>query len=350
MIFDIIQLNNCTVTPNLDTITDTDNVTITLTANQGYAFVDTPYIEIWGVGQEILYFTIINNGLNAVLNVDFSDYVVRSVDIYATAEPSTSYNDYGLINVYKVNFSQLNQFALTRFFTKTESVQSETFISDVDLGNYIISLKKFYNDLGNTLPNVIHAANYDTQIATETPLNDIIILNCGTITIPQKNNNITDFNTNIQMFLPFVGLIELDSNLVGKTLKLLYEINIISGNGTAKIFCVENNTDFLINEINCLPYDEVIFKPPTNAYNNTTLNFRSSLGLEPYIIIKYFNSSNTLPQSDNRRGVIENLNLTGLCRFKDIIIDWSSETSSNMIGKHFEEEEIKRLLSNGIIL
>lgn len=358
MIFDEITLENCGVTPDLETITETDEVTIILTANENYEFVTRPYIIIWGVGQSQLFFDIIENGAKATLNVNFDDYNINVVDLYAVAEPKTAYKDFGAINVYKVGFTELNNFALKRYLTQSQTIDDQKIINKIDLGDYIISLKRFYNDLGQTTANVIHAANYDTEINAQTPLNDIIEINFGNLNIPEFNENDIDYLYDINIFLPFIGLQSLNKDLAGKTIKLKYEINILSGKGSAKIFLVETEiienkevtNEILLNIFDCEPYDEVIFKPPTNAYNNTTLNFRSSYGFEPYIIIKYFDSNEISIKNDNKRGVINSLNLSGLCKLTDVVFDYTNFATSMYIKpKENEEEEIKRILADGII-
>ena len=326
-----IQLTNCTCENDLDNLESTETYTFVLNADRGNRFENAPQFVVYGFGVSRLLFTLSDDQLQATITVNFADYRAGAFDIIATAEPYTYYKNYGAVNVYKVNADILNNFAGVRY--GGESYE--------DLGDFVISLKRFYCDLGETTPNKIACANFTTNVDCETPLYDVVNVNCGSVTIPAVNNSSLDFDSEIEIFLPFIGFRSLSSDYVGKTISLIYDIDIIRGVGVAKLICDE----IIFDVLDCVPCVDVLFKP---------LNYQSSLidnvdksayGLTPYIIVKSLPNANTLkmhPQSERRKLN----NFDGLCK----IVDVDFAVSSTNIADVTVLDEIRKQLANGVYM
>lgn len=83
---------------------------------------------------------------------------------------------------------------------------------------------------------------YLGQIATP-------IIDLGSTTITRHFNNFLDFSpyTKIEIYLPFIGFEQLDTNVVmGKTLKIKYAVDLFTGKCTAFVLVSEENVDTLI--------------------------------------------------------------------------------------------------------
>lgn len=270
---------------------------LTVTANSGYEFNTVPNVfMIDGKGNpNIVYFTLAADKLSGSITVNLSDYVNMQsghVTITANATAITPYVDkYGTINVYKVTTQNLSDFAALRFIKEKENpTDTSGFFQLVDLGDYVVSVKRFYCPIIDVLTAYIKAGNYNTNIQAETPQNDNFIIDCGTVTIPNKNNSITDYQTDIKIFLPFVGFVGVSSDYVGKTLTLKYKVNIITGDSLALLTCNGIEVDF----VQCTVSNDIIFK--TNKENvfggNAEFNLQVLKGLQPYAVIKYFTDEN----------------------------------------------------------
>lgn len=287
---------------------------LTVTANNGYKFDTVPNVYILdGDGNpNIAYFTLATDKLSGTITLDLGNYIDMQsghVTITANAAAITPYVDkYGTINVYKVTTQNLSDFAALRFIKEKENPSDTSgYFQLIDLGDYVVSVKRFYCPIIDVLTAYIKAGNYNTNIQAETPQNDNFVIDCGTVTIPNKNNSITDYQTDIKIFLPFVGFVSVPSDYVGKTLTLKYKVNIITGDSLALLTCNGIEVDF----IQCTVSNDIIFK--TNKENvfggNAEFNLQVLKGLQPYAVIKYFTDENKqIYNADCKRVLLSEIN------------------------------------------
>lgn len=295
-----VNAQNCTVEGVPQTVYADTVLNLIATANSGYAFdSETPpsvYILDANGNPNIVYFTLSENDTVAQCTVNLGGYTMdstASVTITANAAAVTPYVEkYGTINVYKVTTQNLTDFAAVRF-KKEKDTPSDTsgYFQLVDLGDYVVSVKRFYCLISDVLTAYIKAGNYNTNIQCETPQNDNFIIDCGTVAVPSVNNSITDYqNSEIKVFLPFVGFVSLPSDYVGKTISLQYRVNIVNGDCVAVLSC----NGIVIDFVQCTISNDVIFK--TNKENvfggNAEFNLQVLKGLQPYIVVKYVTDEN----------------------------------------------------------
>ena len=317
---------------------------LTATANTGYEFETAPQLNYQDENgtYQVYNFTVAQNKLTATLNLDLSTLNLNNVStlhITVTAAAVVpQIEKYGTINVYRVTTNDLKDFALQRFFKLENSSQS--YFQLVDLGNYVHSVKRLYCSVGETTPEVLKCGNYNTQIAVATPLSDTITLDCGTVTIPHKNNDVTDFNSEIKLFLPFFGFYLLPSDYVGKTISVQYIVNVITTNTIIKISCGGIVTECL----ECNISNDIVYKTNNeNFINIPDFNMNVLKGLTPYVVLKYYNSENNkVYNNDCLRGTLSSfvgyLQITELTNFAD----------SNITEKEFEL--LKQSLQNGVYI
>lgn len=304
-----------------------------------YCYETAPKLVVWGVdiqGEEIT--AVLDNNdphLSASLSFNlttiFGDDVtnILSIDVVANGVPITSYN-YGAINVYKVNADILNRFAAARYFWENNLA--------IDLGNYVITLKRLYFSVGTTVSDVIKCANYNTQIAATTPTRDTMTINCGAVTIPQYNNNIVDYSAEITAFLPFVGFVNIPSDYVGKTVNLTYICSAVTGKGFAKL----DYNGIVFDTYAAAVSDNLVFKAITDNAEINQLEFNKYNGLQPYVIVKHFN--------DLTRQIVNNDNLRGvLSTFSGYVECTEIENLSAVLPSEIKDL-IKKELRNGVYL
>lgn len=292
------NLQNCTVSGMPQNVYTDTVLNLTVTANTDYEFNTAPNINGLDTNGNpiVINSTLSNNNTVATFtNVDLANYNLdenTELELYAVANAVTPYVEkYGTINVYKVTTQNLSDFAALRFIKEKENPSDTSgYFQLIDLGDYVVSVKRFYCPITDVLTAYIKAGNYNTNIQAETPQNDNFLIDCGTVTIPNKNNSIIDYQTEIKIFLPFVGFVGVSSDYVGKTLTLKYKINIITGNSLALLTCNGIEVDF----IQCTVSNDIIYK--TNKENvfggNAEFNLQVLKGLQPYAVIKYFTDEN----------------------------------------------------------
>ena len=297
------NLNNCTVqgVPESGVYTEGETLSLTLTANSGYYFDVPPRLYFEGNGGQTGYYDFTINPDNdtiATLSKTLSNLKDDSnITISANAVPQTTYTDkYGSINVYNVTVENLQQFAEERFITVgTDEV------AEIDLGEYVSKLFRLYCDIGNTTESTLKVANYDlTNINVQVPVNDIVTVDCGTITVTGKNGTANDFNGELQIFLPFIGLQSLNiDKALNNPLHLYYKINVVTGEAVAILEIDEIPSEFW----DCKACQEILYLSHTQeTFSDYEFKSKFLYGYTPFIIYKYNTDFNNSPvNSDSVR-------------------------------------------------
>ena len=335
----ILDTSNCEVS-GINEYAVRDGVyTITATANQYYKFTIAPTANLYKLTDHVIInFTISASETTAALTLDLSEYAADFDDltriiIRADAAIDTQYvGKYGAVNVYVVNNDNLTDFAAKRFFSG-----DPTNPQPIDLGNYVCGLKRLFIDLANVplIPNVLRCGNYNTEIAVNTPLFDILTLNCGAVDIPQHNGNLTDLNSEIQCFLPFIGFVDIPSDLSGKTINVNYVCNIVTSNAVANLIC--NGVTFA--QYDCNISNDLYYKTNETNYSvktNGKVDFNNYVlkGLTPFVTCKWYADENQkIYNADSKRGIlatfggyvecteISGLNIVAPSKILDMIIN-----------------------------
>ena len=236
---------------------------------------------------------------------------------------------YGSINVYELTNDNLKAFAAERFSKTAE-----------DLGKYVTNLFRIFCPVGETIDAVITTGDVNTGIQAKTPKSDIVVLDFGDVTVPLHNNDLTDYNSNIQMFLPFVGFVDINTNYIGKPINLTYEVNVITGEAVVKL-----STDGIIFSVyDCNVSSALIYK--TSDYDivgDTGFSSRFMYGLKPFVKVVWRQSMNAYVNNDECvRKVIGSI--TGFAR----ITECDEINTSQMTTD--EKQMIENQLKYGIFI
>lgn len=250
---------------------------------------------------------------------------------------------YGAINVYLVTLDELAEFSGKRFFkeTGTDPSTGAPIYENIDLGAYVNKIRRVYTNIGASSTDVIRCGNYNTGVSCHQPAQDKITLDFGTAVVPAHNEDNTDYESEIQIFLPFAGFVNLNNAYAGKTIALQYVINVVTGNGVALLTC--NGVVFQVEETE--PSSEIIYLSPSTQVKTVggdDWNEMLYYGLEPYIYCKWYESASNGRNNDRQTGIL------GDFRGFNVFDDVTPIHTAEMLTE--EQEMIYTALSDGVYI
>ena len=140
-----------------------------------------------------------------------------------------------LTTTYAMTIERLNQ--LGGFLWGANIFDEFSLVNSNPIEN-IISCKNIPISLSGT-DEIIHLGNVDTGTNGAKIASNFSTLNVGHIALPTKYNSFLDFApyTKITIYLPYIGFKEIDATIaIGKTLKVAYVADVITGGCIAQIF------------------------------------------------------------------------------------------------------------------
>lgn len=335
------SLTNCTSKEPLPDYVDFDSlITVELDANPNTEFHTdgTTYLSVKTRvgGREIKTpFTISGDKKKATISYQLANSSNYSrVNIVGECFPvEVVGKEYGSINVYLVTLDNLKEFAAKRYFTDGGK--------NVDLGEYVNRIKRIYTDITPFSTDVIRCGNFNTGVSCQQPAQDKITLDFGTAVVPAHNEDNTDYESEIQIFLPFAGFVNLNNDYAGKTIALQYVINVVTGNGVALLSC--DGVVFQVEETE--PSSEIIYLSPSTQVKTVggdDWNEMLYYGLEPYIYCKWYESASNGRNTDRQTGILGDFR--GFNVFDDVTPIHTAEMLAD------EQEMIYAALSDGVYI
>ena len=339
-------LTNCTANADLPKEVEVgQTLRVTLTANENTKFDATKSTPHFSYRDEHLDFKTQNLAISSDNRTATGEIVMGDWDLFTIegeAYPvAVVGGKYGAVNVYLVSNDNLNEFSTKRFFrvTGTDPETGAAIYENVDLGDYVNKIVRIYTPIKASSTDVIRCGNYNTNIACYQPETDKITLDFGDITIPNHNKNNVDFESVAQLFLPFLGFVSLSNDYIGKTINLQYVINVLTGNASALISC--NGVVFQVEETE--PKTNVLYlsqNTESKTIGGDDWNERLFYGIEPYVLLKWFNSLGEGLNNDRKSGNIGSFK--GFSRFDDV----EPISAENMLIE--EQKQIYDLLVSGV--
>lgn len=137
----------------------------------------------------------------------------------------------------------------------------------------IISLMQVYatpNTGGNK--NII-LGFLDTGISSRVVSNQFVTVDCGSVEIKERKKNATDYApyTSIHLYLPFIGIVELDSNeCMDSVISVTYKVDVYTGTCLAQV-SVDRETD--------MPNDPILYTFNGNCSQQIPLTSGNSTGV-----------------------------------------------------------------------
>lgn len=344
------SLSNCYADPELpEHLFEGDTLSVVLKANPNTAFDDTDEMKIpvFSYQDENGYYqnkplTVSEDKQTATGQILLGDY--QSMGVVAEAYPVAVVGEqYGAINVYLVTLDELAEFSGKRFFkeTGTDPGTGAPIYENIDLGAYVNKIRRVYTNIGASSTDVIRCGNYNTGVSCHQPAQDKITLDFGTAVVPAHNEDNTDYESEIQIFLPFAGFVNLNTDYAGKTIALQYVINVVTGNGVALLSC--NGVVFQVKETE--PSSEIIYLSPSTQVKTVggdDWNEMLYYGLEPYIYCKWYESASNGRNNDRQTGIL------GDFRGFNVFDDVTPIHTAEMLTE--EQEMIYTALSDGVYI
>lgn len=313
---------------------------ITGVAIDGYEIAYASYTNYYGIDKQLE----VSSDKTVEVVIKGSDYlqVGARFDIEATTvEVQPPQKISGFNHLYLINNEKLKDLAGERF---------ELVGTDInDLGKYIINVMELPftisdNEIGVETNIILGYKLMETR--TMELLNDELIIDFGEITVPLKYNNSYDFmNTEIKLHVPFSDTIDIDvSYAVNQTIRIIYIIDLYSGNTTINIY--SSLIDNIFTSVNTsigrnIPFITAItgdaiggLTDNRSLINNILKPFVEVIRAPPYEVDNIFNSNVSVQGSLS--GVL------GFVRVDDMILN--SNATIN------EKQRISTILKSGVYI
>ena len=317
-------------------------LSLTLTADEGNEFTDPTkvYYRFEGAmsDPDTHYFTISEDKLTATATIVNNSTYNEHLNVVAEALPKVQPTaKYGFINAYVVTEENLNKFATSRFiqYTGDDPV-------GYDLGDYVNRVKRYFFKVDEGSTSKLKCGNFIVDTDVKNLASDRKIINFGNIYIPNYTQSIADYSSDVLMFVPFVGIEKINSEIIGKTVNLTLKVNVLSGDGVYVLTCGDN----MVWSKEVAPCTDVIYRttnqdPEFIGGNNFDATFL--MGLRPYVLVDRREIVNNGSQSSSSR-VTRIGDLTGNVKLTDVVFSDTENMLQNDI------DEIVAILRQGISL
>ena len=342
-------LSGCTSSSEPPYIYLGEPLSLTLTADNGNEFADPSkvYYEFEGAfsSGENYPFTIAQDKLTAtatiVTNTDIS--YNTHLNVIAEAQPKVQpTTKYGFINAYVVTEDNLNVFATSRFIQYTGGGSTQGDPVNYDLGDYVNRVKRYFFKVDEGTTSKLKCGNFIVDTDVKNLASDTKTLDFGQVAIPNYTQSAADYSTDVIMFVPFIGLVNVGSEIIGKTVNLTLRVNVLSGGGVYVLTCGDN----MVWSKEVDPCTDVIYR--TTAQDPKVIggvNFDATylMGLRPYVLVDRREIVNNGSQSSSSR-VTRIGDLTGNVKLTDVVF----ADTENMLQNDIDE--IVTILRQGISL
>lgn len=323
-------------------------ITFTLNADEGNKFYDAKKCKITGynslTGGRVVYMTVSEDMLTATgtitPQIEHDWYIV--VEGEATPQ-STPTKKYGFINAYVLNEQNLEDFATTRFVPYTgDSPSTKEDPISYDLGDYVNRVKRFFFPVEKGSTSKLMCGNFQVDTNVFNLASDTKVISFGSVDIPNVTQSTADYNTDLNMFVPFLGIVSLPVDLIGCTVSLEMRVNLLGGSGVYVLTC----EDRIVWTDEVKPYTDVLFrtqKQQVKVIGGSKFDSTYLMGFTPYIILQKKTITSTGVETSSSR----------LTKVKDVVgftklINVKFADTSNMLMD--DVNTIINILRNGFTL
>lgn len=248
----------------------------------GYSVFAAVYTEPMQISEDKL--TAIGTITPTVGTADRNDFYI---EVHGVANPqSKPTKKYGFINAYVLNEQNLEDFANARFVPYTGDVGStkEDPIS-YDLGDYVNRVKRFFFQVDKGSSSKLMCGNFMVDTTVYNLASDSKVLSFGSVEIPNVTQSTADYDTELNLFVPFIGLESLPVDLIGCTVGLELRVNLLGGGGVYVMTC----DDRIVWTKEVEPCSDVLFrtqKQQIQVVGGSKFDSTYLMGLTPYIVLQ----------------------------------------------------------------
>ena len=268
---------------------------IELTADSGNIFTDATKCTLTGysttAASYIVTMTISEDKMTArgtitptVGSADRDDFYII---VDGIAEPqSAPTKKYGFINAYVLNEKNLEDFATARFVPYTgDSGSTKDDPISYDLGDYINRVKRFFFQVDRGSSSKLMCGNFMVDTTVYNLDSDTKVISFGSVEIPNVTQSTADYDTELNLFVPFIGLETLPVDLIGCTVALEMRVNLLGGGGVYVMTC----DDRIVWTKEVEPCTDVLFrtqKQEIQVLGGSKFDSTYLMGLTPYIVLQ----------------------------------------------------------------
>lgn len=323
-------IKNCTCNYSDGEVITDDKPEIILTANNGYEFDGVFSLKY---GAITTFFTLSDDKTTLTETIsDGYNYILN--DVYVAVKKVEKIGEF--TRLYNPVESELTELAKVRFQ------------NDVDMGQYITALFKIPFEIPTDLiteekRNIV-LGTLDTNVTANGLTTYNMVVNVGTITVPEKYENVYDYiDTECILNLPYFDKVYLSNEFViGQTVRIEYIIDLYSGNATCNIY--SSFTGGIVESTNGVICCNIPFVQKTNnsvvgLISNINKNIIDTAYIE-VIRNKPYNVETVFGAETIDFGVIGYY--TGYIEVSDVVLN-SSATNE-------EKNEITDLLKEGVTI
>lgn len=257
----------------------TDATKCTLT---GYSTTSTSYIVTMTISEDKL--TATGTITPTVGSEDRDDFYII---VDGIAEPQAApTKKYGFINAYVLNEKNLEDFATARFVQYTgDSGSTKDDPISYDLGDYINRVKRFFFQVDKGSSSKLMCGNFMVDTTVYNLDSDKKVISFGSVEIPNVTQSTADYDTELNLFVPFIGLETLPVDLIGHTVALEMRVNLLGGGGVYVMTC----DDRIVWTKEVEPCTDVLFrtqKQEIQVLGGSKFDSTYLMGLTPYIVLQ----------------------------------------------------------------
>lgn len=327
-------------------------LTITLNADSGNEFNDAAKCTITGynglTGGRVVQMTISEDKLNATGTITPTVGTSETDDWFivvdGVANPQTTpTKKYGFINAYVLNEQNLEDFATARFVPYTgDSASTKEDPISYDLGDYVNRVKRFFFPVEKGSTSKLMCGNFQVDTNVFNLASDTKVISFGSVDIPNVTESTADYDTDLNMFVPFIGLETLPVDLIGHTVALELRVNLLGGGGVYVLTC----EDRIVYTKEVEPCSDVLFrtqKQEVRVLGGSKFDSTYLMGLTPYIVLQKKTITSTGVETASSR----------LTKVKDVVgftklVNVKFADTSNMLMD--DVNTIINILRNGFTL
>lgn len=325
-------------------------VTFTLNADDGNKFYDAKKCKITGynslTGGRVIYMSVSEDMLTATgtitpqIAIEHDWYIVVEGEATPTSTPTKKY---GFINAYVLNEQNLEDFATARFVPYTgDSASTKEDPISYDLGDYVNRVKRFFFPVEKGSTSKLMCGNFQVDTNVFNLASDTKVISFGSVDIPNVTESTADYDTDLNMFVPFIGLETLPVDLIGHTVALELRVNLLGGGGVYVLTC----EDRIVYTKEVEPCTDVLFrtqKQEVRVLGGSKFDSTYLMGLTPYIVLQKKTITSTGVETASSR----------LTKVKDVVgftklVNVKFEDTSNMLMD--DVNTIINILRNGFTL
>ena len=270
-------------------------LTITLNADSGNIFDEPDKCKLTGYStfapMYVVPMTIGEDKLTATGTITPTVGSAERDDWYIIVDgvahqQSTPTKKYGFINAYVLNEQNLEDFATARFVPYTGDTGSvkEDPIS-YDLGDYVNRVKRFFFQVDKGSSSKLMCGNFMVDTTVFNLASDSKVISFGSVEIPNVTQSTADYDTDLSLFVPFIGLESLPVDLIGSTVSLELRVNLLGGGGVYVMTC----DDRIVWTKEVEPCTDVLFrtqKQEVRVLGGSKFDSTYLMGLTPYIVLQ----------------------------------------------------------------